>query len=68
MKISDLKPGQEVFISNKKYTYEGIKKIRGKIGKLERIVFQGSRIDDQILYPLTAGTRTLVSEEITVKT
>lgn len=64
MKITDLKPGQKVKIFRKDYTYEGIKKVPGKIGRVQKIVFQGLDKEDQILYNLSDGTLTLENENI----
>ena len=66
MKIIDLRPGQQVQILKKNYTYEGIKKVRGKIGTAQKIVFTGEKKDDQKLYSLSDGTRTLESENIII--
>ena len=64
MKITDLKPGQKVKIFRKDYTYEGIKKVPAKIGKVQKIVFQGEEKNDQILYNLSEGALTLENENI----
>lgn len=66
MKITDLKPGQKVKIFRKDYTYEGIKKVPGKIGRVQKIVFQGEEKDDQILYPITDCAKSLESENILI--
>ena len=64
MKISDLKPGQFVTKSGKKYQYQGMKKVRGIIGVTQKFVFQGDKPEDKLLYPLTDATRTLQNEKM----
>ncbi len=66
MKISDLKLKQPVVISKKDYTYEGIQKVRGKIGIVQKIVFQGKDRDDQVLYDLNQSSLTLENENILI--
>lgn len=66
MKLTDLKPGQTVWHSGKKYEYQGIKKLPGKIGKVQKIVFQGETKDDQLLYSVTESSRTLENEKISL--
>lgn len=62
MKISDLKPGQFVSKSGKKYEYQGVKTVRGVIATATKFVFQGSKPEDKLLYRQTEGTRTLQDE------
>ena len=64
MKLSDLKPGQFVTQSGKKYQYKGVNKVRGVIGVTQKIVFQGDKPEDKLLYPLTDATRTLQNEKM----
>lgn len=66
MKITELKPGQRVQISKKEYIYEGIKKIRAKIGRVQKIVFQGVAKDDQVLYDLRDGSKLIEDENILI--
>lgn len=66
MKISDLKPGQFVIKSGKKYEYQGVKKVRGIIGVTQKFVFQGDKPEDKLLYPLPDGTKTLEQEKISI--
>ena len=64
MKISELKPGQFITKSGKKYQYKGINKVRGVIGVTQKIVFQGDKPEDKLLYPLTDGAKTLQGEKM----
>ncbi len=64
MKIFDLKPGQPVTIDGIPCIYKGVNKINTKIGKVQKIVFQGEGKFNQRLYPITDGTKTLKSEKI----
>jgi hypothetical protein len=64
MKITDLKPGQQVQISKKPYIYEGVKKIPGKIGKVQKIVFQGD--GEQVLYELRDCSKSIEDENILI--
>lgn len=64
MKISDLKPGQKVFIGGFRYEYQGIKKIKTNLGRVQKIVFQGMGEDNRRLYPVTDLSKTLESKEI----
>lgn len=66
MEIKELKLGQKVKISKKEYTYEGIKKVPGKIGKVQKIVFQGIKKEDQVLYGLNESMKTLEDENIDI--
>ena len=58
MKLSDLKPGQFISQSGKKYQYKGINKVRGVIGVTQKIVYQGDKQEDKLIYPLTDGAKT----------
>lgn len=66
MKILELKPGQPVKINKRDYKYEGVKKVKGVIGKVQKIVFQGTLPEDQILYSLTDGSKSLENENILI--
>lgn len=62
MKISDLRPGQFVSKSGKKYQYKGVNRVRGIIAVADKFVFQGDKPEDKILYRVTDGTKTLQEE------
>lgn len=62
MKISDLKPGQFITKSGKKYEYQGVKTIRGVIATATKLVFQGDKPEDKLLYRPTGSTKTLQDE------
>ncbi len=66
MKIQELKLKQPVKINRKDYTYEGVQKVRAKIGKVQKIVFQGKEPNDQILYDLNESYKTLENENILI--
>lgn len=66
MKILELKPGQPVKINKRDYKYEGVKKVKGVIGIVQKIVFQGKTPEDRILYSLTEGSKTLENENILI--
>ena len=64
--IKHLSLGQRVQISKKEYIYEGVKKVRGKIGRIQKIVFQGKAKDDQVLYDLKDASLSLEDENISI--
>lgn len=66
MRILDLKPGQQVQIHKRKYTYEGIMKVRKNGALVQKIVFQGPVPEDKIFYNLSDGSRTLENENILI--
>ena len=66
MRILDLKPGQQVQIHKRKYTYEGIMKVRKNGAVVQKIVFQGQALEDQVFYNLTDGSKTLEKENILI--
>ncbi len=66
MRILDLKPGQQVQMHKRKYTYEGIMKVRNNGALVQKIVFQGPVPEDKIFYNLSDGSRTLENENILI--
>ena len=66
MRILDLKPGQQVQMHKRKYTYEGIMKVRKNGALVQKIVFQGEASEDQVFYNLNDGNLTLENENILI--
>lgn len=67
LKISDLKPGQEVKINGMLAVYEGVKKIKVAMStKVEKRVFKGKGISLFKYYSLNEGVKTLASEKIEI--
>ena len=66
MRILDLKPGQQVQMHKRKYTYEGIMKVRKNGALVQKIVFQGAAPEDRIFYNLWEGSLTLENANILI--